>query len=754
MPPFEEDDTRKVQTAVVGRAGSDRPVFLPYDPADFDAFMRDRTREDFYCGTLLGGCGKKLTAKRYTEKKCHFAHRPPVQCRRRANGEASADHLYIGQALKRWLRGQGHPDATVAYPDLGSGPGGAVEVRFAGGLRIVRVQMDRLPLQAWREARERVAARHTAGVHWAYGPDSGLAHNEADAHGHAIRFSCRTERGTREVYVGRQVPGHAVEFVPLAHCHLTERGIATPGTCAPVSFPLAPGSVAFTGAIEIPSPAEGGVRVYRADVQPLESGPVRARISLPRQYAVPQPYFIHVLEGAVHLVPPADGSSAVEWLIRAEGARPLTGSTDPRWPDLVPPPRPAPPAPPAAVAVAVGVTQAPGSPLDMPRLLADLRRGLTDAAQRQDVVDWETLVRSAGEDPERFSAAEQVRLLVELDRPRAVGKPVLSSVLTTEPGTPAPVLFFAEVLAGLGWRSDLPADRVTEIWERQRRTAYSLLRKKPDPEPDPEPEPPAPVALGAPDSEAHLVTGLRELLRRVAKGRSVIKWDTLLRQQGVARASITPQERIRLLAAVDAPYRADGPLLSALVKAPGLPPSPPSYFGEVLKAMGWRPTTATPTVAAAWTAGRERAYRAAGHATARTTATVADGPPVPLAGLSRQLGIEGPVIIRTVRRILTDAARRRVCVGWHTLAESLGRQPKDFSDHHRLAVLVAVDRAARPTGVMLSALVIGAGHAPVPYFADILRALGRPHDLRPIELGQVRKHEQARAFAAHATTPT
>lgn len=81
---FEGDDTRKVQTAVVGRAESDWPVFLPYDHDDFDSFMRGRTRDDFYCGTLLGGCGKKLTAKRYLGKKCHFAHRPPVHCRRTA----------------------------------------------------------------------------------------------------------------------------------------------------------------------------------------------------------------------------------------------------------------------------------------------------------------------------------------------------------------------------------------------------------------------------------------------------------------------------------------------------------------------------------------------------------------------------------------------------------------------------------------------------------------------------------------------
>ncbi|MEV5933184.1 hypothetical protein AB0L56_10655 [Streptomyces sp. NPDC052079] len=50
---------------------------------------------------------------------------------------------------------------------------------------------------------------------------------------------------------------------------------------------------------------------------------------------------------------------------------------------------------------------------------------------------------------------------------------------------------------------------------------------------------------------------------------------------------------------------------------------------------------------------------------------------------------------------------------------------------------------------MLSSLLISADHTPVPYFADILRGLGRPHDLRPIELGRLRKVEQARAFAAY-----
>jgi hypothetical protein len=47
----DEGDTRKVQTAVIGRAGPDTPVFLPYGHDEFDLFMRGRSRDDFYCGT-------------------------------------------------------------------------------------------------------------------------------------------------------------------------------------------------------------------------------------------------------------------------------------------------------------------------------------------------------------------------------------------------------------------------------------------------------------------------------------------------------------------------------------------------------------------------------------------------------------------------------------------------------------------------------------------------------------------------------
>ncbi|MFE0577582.1 competence protein CoiA family protein [Streptomyces sp. NPDC058874] len=311
MTPFaDEEDTRKVQTAVIGGAGSDDPVFLPYDYDEFDLFMRGRSRDDFYCGTLLGGCGKKLAAKRYTEKKCHFAHRPPVHCRRTANGESSADHLYIGQALTRWLARQNHRQAKASYRTVGDRPGGTVDFRLSGGRQLIRVQMARLGLHPWRQEAEDLA-RGADHVEWLFGPDSMLAFDRVESHGYAIRAECRTVGVTREVRIGIQLPGNTIEWTTLEECSLTPQGVVTPGlVSAPqgivprgsaeaattptprLSFALADDTVAFTGAApraDVQSPTGAPGSVYDADIQPLGSDVIRARIVLPHASTPPQP---------------------------------------------------------------------------------------------------------------------------------------------------------------------------------------------------------------------------------------------------------------------------------------------------------------------------------------------------------------------------------------------------------------------------------------------------------------------------------
>lgn len=761
--PFEDDDTRKVRTAVIGRADSDWPVFLPYDHDDFDRFMRGRTREDFYCGILLGGCGKKLTAKRYLDKKCHFAHRPPVHCRRTATGEDSADHLYIGQAVQRWLRRQGHRSIEVSYPDLGSGPGGAAEIRFGPGARLIRVQLARLPLHEWRAARERLTDRHTL-VHWAYGPDSGLAHNEVEAMGHAVRFSCRTVAEHRVVYVGVQGSDHQVEWSELDECHLTDQGIVPPGlaeepadegTGDTVMFPLAPGSIAFTTAADVPPAADGPARrLYTADAQAVGSAPVRARISLPGHCAAPLPHTLYLIEGPARLIPSTDaGHAGADWLVRAEGVSPLPRRTDARWPSLNPESAPTTEAPSEP-----SLATPSGPPMDSASMVAHFRSKLRTAARSRGLVNWETLVRDTGTTPSRITPEERVRLLVTMDYPRTTGKPVLSSLvkLAHEPVGPAP--FFKDVLTGIGWEPGLSPADAEAIWKSERETAYALAASQPVTADSPARILRVPAHLT--EAERALVAAFRERLEIVARGQWTVKWKTLLKRQGVQPSSVSAEDRVRLLAAVDRPYGRDRPLLSALVEVDGQEADRLSFFGDILAELGWKPDARTPTVTAARQVERERTYalmrpRAE---TARTPGPKAKVKPKPtstslFAPRSKARWDDRVVresgVVKGVRRALTDAARRQVCVGWHTLAAAIDRNPGDLSDAARASILVAVDRPAGPDGVLLSSLVIAPGHSPVPYFDHVLERLGRPHGLRPIELGHLRKQEQARAFDAY-----
>lgn len=116
-------------------------------------------------------------------------------------------------------------------------------------------------------------------VQWTYGPNSGLAHNAVQAEERALRFTCRTEGGTRKVYIGPQHPDHTVEMTAMA----------------------------------------------------------RMRIALPLHAVPPSPHRLNVIESTVHLVPlTASDAAEPSWLIEAAGFTPLPVRSDPRWPDLRP----------------------------------------------------------------------------------------------------------------------------------------------------------------------------------------------------------------------------------------------------------------------------------------------------------------------------------------------------------------------------------------------------------------------------------
>ncbi|MFF3084544.1 competence protein CoiA family protein [Streptomyces nojiriensis] len=620
MTPFpDEEDTRKVQTAVVGRAGSDDPVFLPYDHDEFDLFMRGRSRDDFYCGTLLGGCGKKLSAKRYTEKKCHFAHRPPVHCRRIANGESSADHLYIGQALTRWLLGQNHRQAKASYRTVKDRPGGTVDFRLSGGLQLIRVQLARLGLHPWRQEAEDLA-RGADHVEWLFGPDSMLAFDRVESHGYAIRVECRTAGVTREVRIGTQLAGNTIEWATLEKCILTRQGIITPSLVStargivprgpagapasstpPLSFLLADDTVAFTGAVpraEVKSPAGPSDSVYDADIQPLGSAVTRARIVLPHASTPPNPSRVYLLREQVTLTP-VDGPTAdtPAWLLTAARTRRLDAREAAAWNGLKPP-QPVP-----AAAGPLPVEPPPARPrLDDRDIVASFRETLERAARAHVRITWSELVGSARVTPQQFTSEHRCRLLIALDFPHAQDKPVLSSLLGNENGeVPS---FFAAVLTGLGWAPGLPENLVRQINETERRRAYELFGGSPvtapptpsaspattRPQPVPEPRQPqsrsqaASVKLTSPTGlpALQLVLALREHLKAVARnGADDITWRQLSANTGFDFDALSDERRAHLLFRVDEPLKRHDLMYAALLVTDDGKPLP--YFPEILQ---------------------------------------------------------------------------------------------------------------------------------------------------------------------------
>lgn len=228
------DDTRKVQTAVLGGSQGRTPVFLPYEKDPASALRDLHGKDAFYCGTLLGGCGTVLTLRASAEKKSHFAHRPPVTCRRTAQGEDSADHLYIGEALKGWLRSLGQAPHEAEYIRQQNGPWDAVQIRFGGGRRqrTIHVQLAWISYTEWKNSTDHDPAQ--ADTLRTYGPDSAVHAYECRLSGYALRFKCQTRGDTRVVLIGTQFATetegepHQVEWATLQECHLTQGGILTP----------------------------------------------------------------------------------------------------------------------------------------------------------------------------------------------------------------------------------------------------------------------------------------------------------------------------------------------------------------------------------------------------------------------------------------------------------------------------------------------------------------------------------------------
>ncbi|MEV6652036.1 competence protein CoiA family protein [Streptomyces sp. NPDC051219] len=507
MPPVpaDEEDTRKVQTAVAGGPGADRPVYLPMDAVQFDAFIGLHPTRDFYCGTLLGGCGKKLSARKYREKKCHFAHVASGVCRRTANDESSADHLYMGRALSDWLKAHQHRGVRTTYQHAGRPLRDAVDVSYDDGRRLLRVQLARKSKTVWEEDDGRLRGSHAA-VEWLFGPDSMLANWQLDRQGYALRIRCVSVGPAREVEIGTQFPDAPVEWISLTQCSLTADGIVTPslarvraaGPAAPgpgapeaapdlearafVDFPLAPKTVAFTGAVLQASSSPGRL-LYRAVAQPYGSGPIDTLISLPAGTAAPEPDRVHLLLGATLSLSRSPGPEGLAWLITADDTRTLGREAAQPWARLLSPHMPTAP---------VQRLRTPEEPQQVPPvsestdkgIVSAVRETLEEMAKGLSVIRLSRLTERIASVTESLNPERWTGILVELERSRGQGQPLLTALIKGHGSAPAP--FYVDVLTTLGRASELTGPGAAGHCERERSRVWAAYR----------PAPPTPQAVG------------------------------------------------------------------------------------------------------------------------------------------------------------------------------------------------------------------------------------------------------------------
>ncbi|QVI24272.1 hypothetical protein KHQ06_16785 [Nocardia tengchongensis] len=226
-------DKRLVRTAVLGDRLSTSPFYLPDSRPDADRVVEKFTRDAFYCGEYLGGCGWPLTVRLCDDRVCHFAHHPngPICARTESaatGGEGSADHLYIYNGL---LRLAGHTADRPGLPEeLHMVDKRCRHIQIGRGRTAIRVQLRDLRTDAWEFEDDELRRRYDH-VQWIAGPDAlGTAYTLKNRDGYVLRARCQTRGGTREVQVRVDGYGDERQWIPLTQCQIGSDGTVTAPT--------------------------------------------------------------------------------------------------------------------------------------------------------------------------------------------------------------------------------------------------------------------------------------------------------------------------------------------------------------------------------------------------------------------------------------------------------------------------------------------------------------------------------------------
>ncbi|MFB4195361.1 hypothetical protein [Streptomyces carpaticus] len=645
----QRDDGRYIQTAVIGNRFSDQAAVLPTGYEDAKAFRDFFEDSSFWCGELLGGCGRQLAVKPFRARVSHFAHFPTaddslVHCGRTRETEDSADHLFIKRGVGDWLADQGVESRGTVQ---GENVWDAVHLWLPDTQLQLRFQL----CEGSTDHRGDASASGSR-TQWIYDMAVRPQDELMETWGYVLRVRCETEDSIRLVLIGTETPDGRIEWADLTDCAIGPDGLVTPTirrmmekehdeaeAPGPVLPPApAPAAVVGAGRVRLPLRPEliafvplktpdlplthwnsgsGEARyVFAAEVRTQgETRPVQGYVSLPRDIPQPQRGAAYALAGLTAQLVLADQDSAgrVRWLIEAKDARRLPSKERRRrfdWPEM------------PATEPVVTARKARESWRD--------RQEAKGAAGKGAAARPERVQRRKPDQPQSPpQRQEQVRRLQELiaaghqARPTAsaAGGAALDQALghagnwlgryrKNTPDTQSPSQHIHALQTAIE-NAHRPCP--TPVSEPAGPPRWSSQRA-PAPEPDPEPRP---ARLLPPDR-------LGEVLAEAARHEATVTWKSLLSEYSdrtaapeaeALRRRLVETERALSAEAAEATGvpnpRAERPLLCALVTTES--GEPPSCFRDILTDLGFERPQTDRGLLLVWRREQERAHAA--HAT-------------------------------------------------------------------------------------------------------------------------------------------
>jgi hypothetical protein len=638
LPPT---DHRRIQTAVIGSKDSDLAIILPMKAEELTSWRQRHARYTYWCGTLLGGCGEQLTDRLYRSKVCHFAHHPHHTCTRTANGEDSADHLFMKRALQGWIGSQGFK-ATVRMPRSTASPGSLIDVDLQGVPRRLRFRLRPDRNGSWGLAPGETYAPGEKETDWIFGLGGPAPEEFLNDSGYVFRIRFETRGAERCPYLGVQQRGRATEWTPFAAAAITADGLATP---------------AVEEIREARSRSASGGKSNSAKKPSSET--------------------------------PSSRRPVIRQLSRDE-------------------------------------------------LIVALRDALELDARWATKPTLKRLGQTIGADLSRYSGADIVELLTEVDLPFPASDPVLSALIRTAGGEPLPYL--ADVIEGLGLGRPSSTSHLKRWAQREADRAfakYGIPARTMPPE--------LPLDAAVPQLRIAVPPGPRQAgvqrsqRRGTQDGQAPDDWKRLQRllaegqelvggTGGKAAARLKQEIRTarRLL---------EGTRRTKLNKR-GL---------RVLRETSAQLETA---IAAARKAS-QRSQKSSGGATG---ANAAAEPP---KRDQQQLDARPPKVKRNTDPTPGDLQQQLIAVAeaggtthWLLLAGG-----KSTPQELRLKLLSQLEDRSGGDAPLLSSLVVAPDGGPVPYFREILRGMGLAVPRSDEALLRIWRREQERAHAAHANPP-